>query len=154
MNRILNVSRVLALPLAACLSVSLWASSLQPIATVDPLIGPPPTGGGDSWGPILTPDGRYVLFASAANNLASGSNGVYLPLVPPKVNVFRRDRASGATILVSVNLSGAGGGNGDSIPTALSTNGQYALFESAASDLVANDSSPASTQRFYRVQSN
>ena len=28
------------------------------------------TGGGDSWDSMVTPDGRYVVFASAANNLA------------------------------------------------------------------------------------
>jgi hypothetical protein len=129
--------------LPAFLSASLWAASLQPAATVAPLVGPPPTGGGDSWSPILTPDGRYVLFASTANNLALGGNGVYQPLLPPKINVFLRDRTNGTTILVSVNLSGTGGGNGDSIPTALSTNGQYALFESTASNLVANDTNNA-----------
>ena len=100
MNRIRKAFLILAPTLAACLSASLWAASLQPVATVDPALGPPTTGGGDSWDPILTPDGRYVLFASTANNLASGSNGVYQGLVPPKVNVFRRDRASGATVLV------------------------------------------------------
>jgi Tol biopolymer transport system component len=129
--------------MAATLSASLCAASPQPAATVDPLFGPPPTGGGDSWCPIVSPDGRYVLFASRADNLALGSNGVYRPLVPPKVNVFLRDRTRGTTILVSVNISGTGGGNGDSAPTALSSNGQYALFESAASDLVANDTNNA-----------
>jgi hypothetical protein len=143
MTRIRNAFRVVGLLVAVSLSASLWAASLQPVASVAPVPGPPPTGGGDSWSPILTPDGRYVLFASTANNLSLGSNGVYQPLVPPKVNVFLRDRTNGTTILVSVNLSGTGGGNGDSIPTALSTNGQYALFESPASNLVLNDTNNA-----------
>src|SRR6185437_2636522 len=42
------------------------------------------------------------------------------------------------------NQSGTGGGNGDSFPTGISTNGQFALFESSASDLVANDTNIAS----------
>ena len=95
-------------------------------------------------GLILTPDGRYAVFASRANNLALGSNGVYLPSVPPKVNVFLRDRASATTILVSVDVAGTAGGNGDSFPTAISTNGQFILFESTAGNLVTNDANNAS----------
>ena len=97
-------------------------------------------GSGDSWLPILTPDGRYVLFASTANNLVpiSGSNA--LPnLVAQKLNVFRRDRMNGTTALVSVNFTGSGGGNGDSFATAISDDGRYALFESGAGDLVLGD---------------
>ena len=60
-----------------------------------------------------------------------------------RLNVFLRDRASNTTTLVSVNLTGTGGGNGDSLPFGISTNGQFALFESAASDLVANDTNNA-----------
>lgn len=60
-------------------------------------------------------------------------------VIPCRFNVYLRDRLNQTTTLVSVNLSGTGGGNGDSFPTGLSTNGQFALFESNASDLVAND---------------
>ena len=38
-----------------------------------------------------------------------------------------------------MNLAGSGGGNGDSWPVAVSTNGRYALFESSANDLVPGD---------------
>ena len=90
--------------------------------------------------PIITPDGRYVLFASTANNLAlTSSNTPFLAQSPPKFNVFLRDRTNGTTTLVSVNLAGTGGGNADSQPIELSTNGQFALFESSASDLVPGD---------------
>ena len=40
-------------------------------------------------------------------------------------------------------MAGNGGGNGDSFPTGISTNGQFALFESRASDLVAGDTNNA-----------
>jgi Tol biopolymer transport system component len=56
------------------------------------------------------------------------------------MNVFLYDRTNGTTTLVSVNTNGAGGGNGDSFAVAISTNGQFALFESAATNLVAGDS--------------
>ena len=123
-----------------CLAVPAMATSLQLVTTIDPFLGPSASGGGNSMNPIITPDGRYVLFASTANNLAlTSSNTPFLAQSPPKINVFLRDRTNGTTILVSVNLAGTGGGNGDSIPIELSTNGQFALFESSASDLVIGD---------------
>jgi hypothetical protein len=94
-------------------------------------------GGGASYNTIVTPDGRFVLFASTSANLAFAPNG--LPMreaVPAHMNVFVRDRQSGITTLVSVDAAGIAGGNGDSFPSAISTNGQFAFFESSASDLV------------------
>ncbi len=121
------------------------ATPLQLVTTVDPSVGPPASGGGNSMNPIITPDGRYVLFASTADNLAlTSSNTPFLAQSPPKMNVFLRDRTNGTTTLVSVNLVGTGGGNGDSVPIELSTNGQFALFESSASDLVPGDTNNAS----------
>lgn len=100
--------------------------------------------------PIISLDGRYVLFASTANNLTLTSNSNPLPvLIPPKLNVFLRDRASNTTVLVSVNLARSGGGNGDSLPSGLSDDGRYALFESAGSDLVKGDTNGA-TDVFVR----
>jgi Tol biopolymer transport system component len=116
------------------------AASVQLGTGLDPAANPPSGGGGDSWHPIITPDGRYVLFASRANNLVSaGTNSPFLNQTPPKINIFLRDRLAGVTELVSFNWQGTGPANGDSIPTALSTNGQFALFESAASDVVPGD---------------
>ena len=63
--------------------------------------------------------------------------------------MFLRDRTNGTTTLVSVNLTGTGGGNGDSLPAALSANGRYACFESSASDLVPGDTNNA-TDVFVR----
>jgi Tol biopolymer transport system component len=104
----------------------------------------PAGGGGDAGLPIASPDERFVLFASLANNLALATNNAPIPvLAPASMNVYLRDRASNTTTLVSVNLSGAAGGNGDSWPAGISTNGRYALFESAASDLVAGDTNGA-----------
>jgi Tol biopolymer transport system component len=127
----------------ACLSVSTFAAP-QLVSELDPDLSAPVNGNGDSWAPIISPDGRFVLFASTADNLAlmGGSNGVP-KLYPPSVNVYLRDRLNHTIVLVSVNLTGTGGGNGSSFPTGLSTNGQFALFESAASDLVANDTNNA-----------
>jgi len=123
------------------LACGTWLAAAEPFELISArdLSQTPPVGGsGDSWAPIISPDGRYVLFASLANNLVVTSNGTALPVSAAlHLNVFLRDRTNGATTLVSVNPTGVCGGNGDSVPTALSTNGRYALFESRASDLAA-----------------
>jgi hypothetical protein len=96
--------------------------------------------GGDSYNPIVSSDGRFVAFASTANNLAVGAgNQTYIGHVPGAMNVFLRDRQLGVTTLVSINAAGTGGGNDDSFPSALSDDGRYVCFESAASDLVPGD---------------
>jgi Tol biopolymer transport system component len=125
------------------IALSTWAVWAEPFTLISQRDAsqPPPAGGnGDSWGPNITPDGRFVVFASTANNLTViGSNQPIPVTLPPRLNVYRRDRVSNVTVLVSVNLSGTGGGDNDSVPTGISTNGQYVVFESAASDLVAGD---------------
>lgn len=98
---------------------------------------PPDSGGGDSTVPIISKDGRYVLFASTANNLTLNGSNLFLPQFPPRQNVFLRDRTNGTTVLVSVNQAESGGADGDSIPVDISTNGRYVLFESTASSLVS-----------------
>jgi uncharacterized repeat protein (TIGR01451 family) len=85
----------------------------------------------------MTPDGRFVVFGSAASNLVAGdTNGVG--------DVFVRDRRSGVTERVSVGPKGVQG-NGDSnflgISTApaISDDGRYVAFKSDASNLVKGD---------------
>ncbi len=110
----------------------------------------PAGGSGDSWAPKLSSDGRYVLFASTADNLVLGTNGSpYVLRIPAPLNVYLRDRTNQTTTLVSVTVSGAPAGPGDSIPVAISTNGRYALFESSASGLVVEDTN-AATDVFIR----
>src|ERR1039458_3043405 len=90
-------------------------------------------GDGNSVAPSLSPDGRFVVFTSAANNLVPGGNSFY------SLNVFLRDRTGNTTVLVSGNLSGTGGGNGNSMLGQASINGRYVVFQSDASDLVPGD---------------
>ena len=95
---------------------------------------PLPAGGDDNSAvPSLSPDGRFVVFTSAANDLVPGGNSVVA------LNVFLRDRTGNTTMLVSGNLSGTGGGNGNSMLGQASTNGQFVVFQSDASNLVPND---------------
>ena len=93
-----------------------------------------PDGGNDSSGfPLLSPDGRFVVFFSSANNLVAGGNGQFY------LDVFLRDRAGNTTVLVSANYHGTGGGNDHSTPLQVSTNGRFVLFQSDASDLLPGD---------------
>ena len=138
------------LVLAAGFSLSACGQTLQLVSGLDGSQVAPAGGGGDSLAPVVSPDGRYVLFASTANNLCLATNNAPLPAhFPAPLNVFLRDRSNATTVLVSVNLSGVAGGNGDSLPVDLSTDGRYAVFESSASDLVPGDTNNA-TDVFVR----
>src|SRR5712671_426959 len=127
------------------ISLAVWFSSagivcgvgnLQLVSARDSTMAAPAGGSGNSDLPIISADGRYVVFASTAGNLVSDPNaGPVSGLGPRSLQVFVRDRFAGTTSLVSVNLAGVPG-NGDSFPAAISTNGQFVLFESAAGDLV------------------
>ena len=113
-------------------------AGLQLVSVPEPSLGPPAGAGGDSMAAIISADGRYVAFASTARNLVLMTNRTRLSgLSPCPVNVFLRDRTNGTTTLVSVNLAGTGGGNSNSFPAGISTNGQFVLFESSSGDLVA-----------------
>jgi hypothetical protein len=105
---------------------------------------PPGSAGGDSYLPIVSADGRWVLFASTANNLTpQSSNSIALSAHAPPINIYRHDRSNGVTALVSANLLGAPA-NDHCTPLALSANGQYALFETSATDLVPDDTNGVS----------
>jgi Tol biopolymer transport system component len=84
---------------------------------------------GHSAAPAISADGRYVAFESQATNLAAG-------VTTEGTAVFRRDRASGTTALVSVGLSG-GDAAGSSGQAAISGDGRIVAFTSTGNDLVA-----------------
>jgi hypothetical protein len=90
------------------------------------------SGNGPSYDPSISADGRYVAFTSTASDLVSGANN-------GTEQVFVRDLVNGTTSLVSVNRSGTGAGNGASNDAVIAANGRYVVFDSTASDLVAND---------------
>lgn len=81
--------------------------------------------------PVLSADGRFVAFRSAAPNLVPGdTNG--------RNDIFVRDRVTGQTTRVSVDSAGVQA-NGDSTQCHLSANGRFVAFESFATNLVAGD---------------
>ncbi|MEN3359519.1 MAG: TolB protein [Mycobacteriales bacterium] len=91
---------------------------------------------GASFDPAISADGRYVAYDSVASNLVAGdTNGT--------ADVFVRDLRYGTTNRIS--RSGTGGqGNSYSSGPALSADGRYVAFTSAASNLVAGDSNARS----------
>jgi Tol biopolymer transport system component len=113
------------------------AVPVQLLSARNPSVPLPAGGDGNSAAPVLSPNGRFVVFSSMANDLVPGGNSV------SALNVFLRDRAGNTTVLVSGNLNGTGGGNGNSMLGQVSANGQFVVFQSDASNLVPNDTNGA-----------
>jgi len=79
----------------------------------------------------VSDDGQRVAFISGASNLVTGdSNG--------DDDIFVRDLAAGTTERVSVATDGTQA-NDSSDQASISGNGRYVVFQSAATNLVAND---------------
>jgi Tol biopolymer transport system component len=114
------------------------AASVRLVSGRDPFAVLPAGGDDNSVAPNISSDGRYVLFASSANDLVPGDNS------QPGLDVFLRDRSRNATLLVSANYLGTGGGNGNSVSGQVSANGRYIVFQSDASDLVPGDTNGVS----------
>jgi Tol biopolymer transport system component len=83
----------------------------------------------------ISADGRFVAFESAASNLVPDDSGV----VP---QVFVHDMLEGTTELVSVGSGGAPA-NDESDQPSISGDGRFVAFESAASNLVPDDTNNA-----------
>lgn len=77
----------------------------------------------------VSEDGRFIVFTSEAPEIVDGdTNGV--------ADVFLRDRQTGINTLISRGSAIANGASGNAI---ISANGNYIVFTSAASNLVADD---------------
>jgi CSLREA domain-containing protein len=85
-----------------------------------------------SYNPILSADGRFVTFNSAASNLVSeDTNGVG--------DVFLHDRLSNKTIRVSVSADGVQASGGSSDAPSITADGRLVAFDSSANNLVGGD---------------
>ncbi len=79
----------------------------------------------------ISADGRYVVFVSGANNFVEGdTNGFF--------DIFVHDRSTGTTERVNVSSAGVQANN-SSFNAAISADGRYIAFSSAAGNLVAGD---------------
>jgi len=87
-------------------------------------------------GAVISPDGRFVAFASDSTNLvANDTNGSF--------DVFLRDRQSGTTTRVSLGAGGAQAGASSGVD-GISDDGRFVSFVSEASNLVTGDTNGAS----------
>jgi WD40 repeat protein len=96
---------------------------------------------GGGLGAAISADGRFVAFESDATNLVAGDGNA-------RRDIFLRDRTSGTTTRVSIPQSGPEA-NGHSFNAAISADGRFVAFQSAATNLVAGDSN-ATTDVFVR----
>ena len=90
-------------------------------------------------GEFITPNGRFVLFASGSAEIAG----------PNAFELFLHDRLLGETTMVSIDSSGnpAEKVNGDVLGasgSAITPDGRFVLFTTAASNLVAGDTNNSS----------
>ena len=88
--------------------------------------------GGPSSSPALNGNGSVVAFTSSATNLVGGdTNG--------RADVFVHHRPAGTTTRASVASGGAQSRRGTDSAPALTGDGRFVTFDSAADDLVAGD---------------
>jgi Tol biopolymer transport system component len=85
--------------------------------------------------PVISPDGKYVVFSSPASNLVLGdTNG--------GTDIFVYDRQYSFIERINTAQNGKESNN-LSISASISANGQYIAFDSMASNLVSNDTNNA-----------
>jgi Tol biopolymer transport system component len=82
--------------------------------------------------PALSADGRYLVFTSLSSLVEEDTDAF--------LDVYRRDNLTGAVALVSRPLGILGLADGDSQYPAVSADGRYVVYQSAAANLVGGDS--------------
>ncbi|MEU8926393.1 hypothetical protein AB0D10_36610 [Kitasatospora sp. NPDC048545] len=92
------------------------------------------SGVGNSLGPVISADGRYVAYSSDRADLAPGAG-------PGTANIYLTDRSTGSTRLVTTGHDGAPA-DGSSVEPSLSADGLTVAFRSKAANLLAPGSSP------------
>lgn len=88
-------------------------------------------GNNSSFSHSISDDGRYVAFASSANNLITGDTNSL-------IDVFVRDMQLNTTVRASVSSTGVQSNDSAQDP-AISGDGRYVVFRSSASNLVTDD---------------
>lgn len=88
-------------------------------------------GNGYSYLPSMSADGRYVAFASSADNLVENDHNEF-------IDIFAHDLHTGETRRVSVATGGAEA-NALSFFNTISANGRYVVFETFANNLSPDD---------------
>lgn len=98
-----------------------------------------PSSKNDALNPVMSPNGRYVVFQSSYNNLVpNDTNGVN--------DIFMRDLQTGTTTRISVDSAGNQANGSSAIgfqKSSISADGRYVVFQSVANNLVPGDSNNA-----------
>jgi Tol biopolymer transport system component len=81
--------------------------------------------------PDISADGRFVVFASGADNLVAVDNN-------DRTDIFVRDRQLSTLTMVNVTETGTQGDNSDGYPS-ISANGLNVAFVASSDNLVEND---------------
>lgn len=89
-------------------------------------------GNGRSVEPLLSSDGRFVIFSSKASNLIAGDTNLF-------TDIYVRDLVTSKTILVSTSRAGLNPENSVSSCPILAGDGRTIVFQSFASGLVSGD---------------
>src|SRR3954453_6073847 len=91
------------------------------------------TGNQESIAPVISADGRWIVYSSGSTNLVDG-----LPDGFAQFRLFLYDRISGSTTLVSSSaaLEAEGCGGCGALSAAISADGRFIAFTSGAPDLV------------------
>jgi hypothetical protein len=90
---------------------------------------------GNAFAPVASANGRYVAFATQANNLDVG-------VATSGSQIVRKDRVTGALQLVSASATGtpaSGSASGQARNPSISGDGRFVAFRSDAANLVAGD---------------
>ncbi len=85
----------------------------------------------------ISPNGRYVVFSSSSTNLVSGDTNGFS-------DIFVRDTQLNTTTRVSVSTAGVETNDESNTLASISSDGRYVVFQSNATNLVANDTNNAS----------
>ncbi|MDY7076518.1 MAG: sigma-70 family RNA polymerase sigma factor [Chloroflexota bacterium] len=98
-------------------------------------------GNGTSFDPMVSADGRLVVFASLADNLVTGDEQICASQAEPEsscADIFVHDRETGITERITLAYDGSEADGHSLLPT-ISASGRWVTFWSEASNLVEGD---------------
>jgi len=99
---------------------------------------------GDSDAPVISSDGKWVVFHSYATNLTSDAD------TNDAADIFRYEISTGTMTRIS-NVTAGGNANGHSFDPVIDENGDYIVFQTDASDLFASDTNAKTDIVMYDV---
>ncbi|HVZ93596.1 MAG TPA: hypothetical protein VG797_03715 [Phycisphaerales bacterium] len=120
------------------------AASAQSTSRVSIPTGGAGQGSSESRGvSAISPDGRFVVFPSLAGLAAGDNNNAW--------DIYLHDRQTVETWRISMGMGGAPT-NGSSVDPAMSADGRFIVYESAANNIVPNDTNNDSDIFLYDRQ--